>query len=183
MKIDLKLTDRQKVLLDYVKAAHGEQERKYTKEPYWHHVVSVAAILQEDGHDNLIEIALCHDLFEDTIVRYKNLVMFMMNIGYSASEACFVSEGVHSLTDLFTSKRFPDWNREKRKACECQRLGLIDPQYQTVKYADLIDNTSSIVERDPVFAKVYLKEKAAILDVMKAGDLFLYSKAKGQVDQ
>ena len=38
---------------------------------------------------------------------------------------------------------------------------------QTIKVADIIDNTKSIVRRDPGFAEVYLKEKAALLEVLR----------------
>jgi hypothetical protein len=37
---------------------------------------------------------------------------------------------------------------------------------QTIKCADLISNTSSIVMHDPKFAITYLAEKRALLDAM-----------------
>ncbi|MEO0828837.1 MAG: hypothetical protein AAFY03_00050 [Pseudomonadota bacterium] len=61
-------------------------------------------------------------------------------------------------------------NRAARKAAEAQRLSQISPDAQTIKYADLISNTNSIVERDKGFAKVYLAEKDAILKVMRDGN-------------
>lgn len=42
--------------------------------------------------------------------------------------------------------------------------------YKTVKCADLIDNTASIVWYDPDFAKVYLKEKEHVLGAMTGAD-------------
>ncbi|MBO6535097.1 MAG: hypothetical protein JJ966_02665 [Balneolaceae bacterium] len=44
--------------------------------------------------------------------------------------------------------------------------------------ADLISNTYSIVEHDPGFAKVYLREKELLLEVLKEGDHTLWKKAK-----
>ena len=41
---------------------------------------------------------------------------------------------------------------------------------QTIKCADLISNTSSIVDHDRVFAKVYLAEKRLTLEVLTAAD-------------
>jgi hypothetical protein len=42
----------------------------------------------------------------------------------------------------------------------------VSPRAKTIKLADMIDNTFSIVERDPAFAKVYLAEKAALLSAV-----------------
>jgi hypothetical protein len=43
--------------------------------------------------------------------------------------------------------------------------------------AALIDNTSSIVQYDPNFAKTYLREKGAMLDVLFDGNRELHFKA------
>ena len=48
---------------------------------------------------------------------------------------------------------------------------------QTIKVADIIDNTKSIVRRDPGFAEVYLKEKAALLEVLTKADAGLRIRA------
>ena len=54
---------------------------------------------------------------------------------------------------------------------------------QTIKLADLINNTSSIVKHDTKFAKVYLREKALLLDVLTRGDITLWRQAKDLLDQ
>lgn len=168
------MTYRQTQLLDFVKEMHGAQKRKYTGEPYWYHCMAVARLVE---HLHLTEIALCHDLLEDTTCTFERLLFTLLNLGYTTREAHFIAEGVRALTDFYTSERFPKNNREWRKRQEAERLAQIPFEYQTVKYADLIDNTSSIVERDPAFAEVYLKEKRQILNVMDQGDVFLYRKA------
>lgn len=43
----------------------------------------------------------------------------------------------------------------------------------------MIDNTRSIVERAPAFAKVYLAEKALLLEVLRDGDATLLEMAHG----
>jgi hypothetical protein len=48
---------------------------------------------------------------------------------------------------------------------------------KTVKLADLISNTLSIVEHDPGFAPRYLAEKEALLAVLTDSDPGLYAKA------
>ena len=41
----------------------------------------------------------------------------------------------------------------------------------------MIDNTRSIVARDPKFAEVYLAEKRLLLEVLREGDPALYAEA------
>jgi hypothetical protein len=53
---------------------------------------------------------------------------------------------------------------------------------QTIKLADLIDNTKTIVARDPKFAKVYLREKIALLHVLTKGDPTLMKIAVEQTE-
>jgi hypothetical protein len=67
-------------------------------------------------------------------------------------------------------------------AAEAARLGTISSEAQTVKLADLISNTRSIVAEDPGFARVYLREKLRVLDVMKAGDATLYDRAMALIE-
>lgn len=174
----MKLTSRQEMLLQFVKTSHGDQVRKYTCEPYWHHVVCVAEIVNEFCPDDfgLIEIAFCHDLFEDTSVTNDGLVKALQESGYEPVELLFITRGVLALTDVWTSDSHPYWNRSTRKSWEADRLGKIYKEYQSVKYADLIDNTRSIVEHDKGFAKKYLAEKRDILEVMRTGNLPLLIK-------
>ena len=54
---------------------------------------------------------------------------------------------------------------------------MATPEAKTIKLADLIDNTKSIVEHDPRFAKVYLEEKRLLLEVLKDGDETLWQQA------
>lgn len=56
-------------------------------------------------------------------------------------------------------------------------LGKASPAAKTIKLADLIDNTRSIVERDPKFAQIYLAEKALLLEVLREGDATLWAMA------
>jgi len=166
------LTDRQEKLLEFVKEQHGEQVRKYTGEPYWHHLVSVAQIVSKYEPDG-IEIALCHDLFEDTKCTKTCLYEHLTENGYKHSEAIIIRNCVVDLTDVFTTENYPKLNREERKKREAERLGTIYELSQSVKYADLTDNTSSIVKHDKGFAKKYLQEKIRILDQMRNGNINL----------
>lgn len=168
----MKLTERQEKLLQFVKEQHGDQVRKYTGEPYWHHLVAVAEIVGKYEPDGT-EIALCHDLFEDTGCTESWLRELLRMAGYSLFESNEIYTSAIELTDYFTPERFPHLNRAERKKGEANRLGKISNLSQSVKYADLINNTESIAKYDPQFAKKYLQEKIAILDKMRNGNINL----------
>ena len=154
----------------FSRAAHQAvgQRRKYSGEPYWHHPVAVAEIVSavEMATPEMIAAALLHDVLEDTGVTPMDI------------EECFgerVAVLVQELTDQFIDPEIG--NRAHRKALERDRLAQVSPEAQTIKYADLIDNTNSIVARAPGFARVYLAEKRRLLEVMVEGDEALRLKA------
>lgn len=154
----------------FCRAAHQAvgQQRKYTGEPYWHHPVAVAERVSavETATVEMIAAAHLHDVLEDTAVTALDL------------EACFgerVTALVLELTDQFIDPEIG--NRAHRKALERNRLAEVSPEAQTIKYADLIDNTGSIVARAPGFARVYLAEKRQLLEVMTRGDQALQRQA------
>lgn len=171
------LTEQQTALFEFVKQSHGDQKRKYTFDPYYVHLEAVAEIVSEYTKEELaIEIALCHDLFEDAGVTWTELFDLCEKIGYSMKQSAHIADGVTDLTDVYTSEAFPHLNRTKRKALEAQRLGGIQALHQTVKYADMLHNTSSIVAFDRAFAKIYMEEKKMYLDLMKNGNEVLRKK-------
>jgi uncharacterized protein with gpF-like domain len=54
---------------------------------------------------------------------------------------------------------------------------------QTIKYADIIDNASEIVEHDPDFAPVFLRECKALVKKMEKGNKELREKAIQVVEE
>mgnify|MGYP006921288240 CR=1 FL=1 len=167
------LGENQLKLFDYVKQQHGDQVRKYTGEPYYNHLYQVAELASQ-YEDGCVEVALCHDLFEDTKCDFNALYKAMADIGYDAKFAYKTCTHVKELTDEFTHEKYPYFNRDKRKLNEAARLGSISYLAQTVKYADLINNTSTIVQYDHGFARKYLQEKERILQVMTKGNPLLF---------
>jgi guanosine-3',5'-bis(diphosphate) 3'-pyrophosphohydrolase len=142
----------------FAQMAHTTQQRKYTGEPYYAHLAAVAEMVKLTGaRDEMIAAAFLHDTLEDTPVKVEELRMFFGDE---------VTQLVIELTDVFTSEDYPTYNREHRKRLERERLAGVSADAQTIKVADLIDNTASIVQRDPNFAKVYLREKAALIKVL-----------------
>lgn len=174
---ELTLTDRQQKLFSFVKECHGDQVRKYTGLPYWTHLFSVAQIVSEFIPDGLTtEAAICHDLYEDTKYSESDLMKKLKEIGYVADERELIGLYVFELTDYYTSEKFPELNRKDRKERESKRMGEISQSSQSVKYADIIDNTTSIVTHDPGFARIYLQEIRDNLNHMRSGDINLLIK-------
>ena len=139
----------------FASRAHRGQVRKYTGEPYINHPVEVADIVRRhNGSPEMIAAALLHDVVEDTDVTLDDI---RSEFGES------VANLVADLTDV---SRPEDGNRATRKAMDREHTAQASAAAMVIKAADLISNTSSIVEHDPSFARVYLKEKRALLDVM-----------------
>lgn len=163
------LVERARIFATAAHAAVG-QTRKYTGEPYVVHPIEVASIVENVGGSNaMIAAALLHDVLEDTGVTFDLLVEQF------GSE---VAELVLWLTDV---SRQEDGNRSTRKALDRQHSATAPADAQTVKVADLISNTRSIVAHDPGFAKTYLEEKRLLLDVLTKADPLLLTVARQQI--
>lgn len=169
--------NRQELLLNAMKIAHGTQLRKYTNDPYWYHLVEVAEIIRPFNIQFGVEIAYCHDVLEDTSTTIVQLIQTIIGCGYKLWEALRITTSVIQLTNVYTHEQYPQFNRKKRKELETLRLSATAPTTQSVKYADLISNTISIAQHDPEFAITYKQEKLAILEVCKLGEPALYERA------
>lgn len=144
------------------------QKRKYTGEDYHHHPLEVATLVMEHAlHWNtaMLVAAVLHDVVEDT------------QVPLSVIESQFGPE-VAALVEQLTDVSKPeDGNRAARKAIDRAHTAKASHQAKTIKLADLISNTRTIVARDPEFAPVYLAEKRQLLEVLKEGDPELYKMA------
>jgi (p)ppGpp synthase/HD superfamily hydrolase len=148
---------------------HAGQVRKYTGTPYIFHPISVAMIVMETpGHtEEMVAAALLHDVVEDCGVLLEEI---------GARFGLGVQDLVYWLTDIAKPE---DGNRAKRKSIEREKWARCDkPGAKTVKLADLLDNTSSVVARDPKFAKTYLEEKRLMLPLLEGGDAGLLKRAR-----
>jgi len=158
----------------FATAAHAAvgQLRKYTFEPYIVHPAEVAAIVAEyGGTDAMIAAAWLHDTVEDTGVTSE---LIRKEFGDE------VSELVGWLTDV---SRPDHGNRSQRKAVDRAHTAAAPAAAQTIKLADLICNTKSIVEHDAKFAVTYLAEKRQLLEVMTKGDARLRERAREQIGE
>ncbi|GFE77871.1 HD domain-containing protein [Novosphingobium sp. TCA1] len=157
--------------LDFASHAHNsiDHRRKYTGEPYISHPIEVMEIVRSVPHtDEMLAAALLHDTIEDTPTTREDIAR-----EFGEPVAILVME----LTD-----QCHEGNRAARKAAEAVRLGIISPEAQTVKLADFISNTQSIVAGSPGFAKVYLREKLQVLTVMTEGNPNLYRRAMALIE-
>jgi (p)ppGpp synthase/HD superfamily hydrolase len=152
--------------LGFAKCAHRQQKRKYTGEPYANHCRNVAGIVAEYTSDPaVIAAATLHDVLEDTEVTPAE-----MRDVFGDRVTLLVIE----VTDV---SRLEDGNREVRKRLDREHLAGSSPDGATIKLADLIDNTSSIVKYDKGFARSYLREKESLLEVLKHGNSELCQRA------
>jgi len=150
----------------FAATAHAGQLRKFSTLPYIVHPIEVMTIVAEVEHDEAMLIAaVLHDVVEDTVV---GLAEIQRRFGLN------VAQLVYQLTDVPGSFG----NRKARKEEDRRRLSEADARVQTIKVADLISNTSSIVEHDRDFAKVYLKEKELVLNVLLRADQTLLRRAR-----
>lgn len=146
--------------------AHAGQTRKYTGEPYINHPRAVMATLRKIGLPNpVLAAALLHDVVEDCGVSLDTI-----RAEFGERVARLVSE----VTDISKPE---DGNREVRKAIDREHYARASNEGKSIKLADLIDNTNSIVARDPHFAKTYLVEKRRLLPLLRGGNPELWEAA------
>jgi len=161
----------------FAERAHGNQLRKYSPERYIVHPVRVMdTCRQYDPRLPVLAAALLHDVLEDTDINEYGLKLFLDKV-MEPAQANRTLELVKELTDVFTKEDFPLWNRKKRKTNELERIWGTSPAAQTIKYADILDNTKEIAIEDPDFAPRFLSECLAILKTAQMGHPDLHRRA------
>lgn len=157
---------------EFAAKAHGYQLRKYTFEPYINHPIEVMNIVKSvPNTKEMLCAALLHDVFEDCNI---SMNVIFENFGHD------ITKLVWWLSDVSLKS---DGNRANRKEKDRQHISKASPQAKTIKLADLISNSRSICEHDKDFAKVYIKEKELLLEVLTEGDPTLYAQAKDIVEK
>ena len=157
----------------YAMAAHAAvgQKRKYTGEPYIVHPAEVASIVASvpGSTPDMVAAAWLHDVVEDTGCTFTDIHM-----AFGIDIATLVGW----LTDVSKPE---DGKRAVRKAIDRAHTAQAPAEAQTIKLADLISNSKSIVQHDPGFAKTYLEEKRLLLEVLTKGDPGLHAQASTYV--
>lgn len=159
-------------VIRFATAAHGDQKRKYTGEPYIVHPLDVAErVARVGGSDEMIAAAVLHDVVEDTPRTIDEIEVAFGNE---------IADLVWWLTDVSTPA---DGNRAMRKERDRLHISIAPYAAKTIKLADLISNTLSITKHDKNFAVVYMKEKELLLQVLAAGNGELYREAKALLEE
>jgi (p)ppGpp synthase/HD superfamily hydrolase len=152
--------------MNYVRAHHALQVRKWTKAPYFTHLHEVAMLVASVSTDErLIAAAYLHDVIEDTPVTYRDV---LEQFGVD------VADLVLSVTN---PSRHDMGKREVRVAIDRQYLAGAPIGGKTIKLADMISNCSDVVDHDIDFAKTYLAEKERLLTVLMNGNDTLWNRA------
>jgi (p)ppGpp synthase/HD superfamily hydrolase len=168
---------------EFARKAHGDQRRKFVDEPYINHPVRVMEICRQyNASIEVLSAALLHDVVEDTPVTADQIKEFLLPL-LDEEKASHTIKLVDELTDIYTAKNYPAWNRGKRKDKERERLHDTSSEAQTIKYADIIDNSGDIKNSKGDFARIFLFECRTILKTIMKGDNRLYKRAVETVEQ
>ena len=126
--------------------------------PYWTHPREVVELLIRCGIEDpdMLVAGYGHDWFEDTPADPH----YVLNT---------YGQRAHDLIWYVTDALF-EGSRAVRKKAQAERLWNVPGEAQTIKCADLISNTRTIVQCQPGFAKVYLPEKRYVLDGLTRAD-------------
>ena len=147
--------------------AHMGQDRKYSKIPYIAHPINVMQIVRTVSDDeDMLVAAVLHDVVEDTPITI---------------EAIFEEFGDRAgrlVADLTDVSKPEDGNRKLRKQLDKEHTAAAHADAKTVKLADLIHNAESITAADVDFSVVFMREKEALLEVLKEGDAGLWERAR-----
>ncbi len=153
--------------MQFAIAAHGSQVRKYTGEPYWKHAAEVAGILSSAAGvtPEMLAAAWLHDVIEDTETTIEEI-------------ACeFGDEVARLVLGVSDISRPEDGSRAHRKQIDREHVAGGCWMIQSIKLADSISNAGSVIAHDLAFARVYVPEKRALLEVLTKGDRHLLSMA------
>jgi (p)ppGpp synthase/HD superfamily hydrolase len=156
--------------------AHAEQKRKYSGVPYISHPAEVVRLLEKipGVTDEILAAAWLHDVVEDC------------NVSLETIESEFGSAVASYVAGLSDVSKPEDGNRKARKLKDLQHTAIQCVEVKSIKLADLISNSLSILLEDhpdaKAFAKLYIKEKIALMEVLKEGDAGLYALARNLVE-
>ncbi|MEJ4046584.1 HD domain-containing protein [Erwinia sp. SLM-02] len=158
----------------YATKAHAAagQRRKYTDEPYIVHPAAVVELVRSVSDDEeMLAAAWLHDTVEDTPGTLGDI------------EQRFGPRVASLVSMLTNSGDLPGQNRAARKVAHFRHTAAASADAQTIKLADIIDNTRSIIHFDPHFARIYLVEKRVQISLLTAGNPTLWQLANRIIEQ
>lgn len=148
--------------------AHEGQVRKYSGEPYIVHPIEVAGLVRSvDLDEEVVAAAFLHDVVEDCDVRIEEIA------------ERFGSPVTRLIDEVSDVSRPEDGNR---KALDRAHLSKTSPEGMSIKLADMLDNSRSIISRDPGCARIYLAEMQLVLPGLTDGNSVLWSRVSTVVE-
>lgn len=156
----------------YATRKHEGQKRKYTGEPYILHCLEVSRLVAEAGGTaEMVAAAVLHDVVEDTTATFEEI------------EELFGPEVTGLVKGVTDISKPEDGNRAHRKAIDREHIAKGTPEIKTIKLADIISNTATVVEHARGFARYYLREKEQLLFVLAEGAPVLLMRAQAQIKE
>ncbi|MGN6439984.1 MAG: HD domain-containing protein [Agriterribacter sp.] len=166
----------------FANEAHADQRNKHSDEPYVNHLVRVKQYCNTVTSDPVVlATALLHDLFEKTPVTEQELRSFLQN-NFSANDAEQVILMVKDLTVMYTSFKYPALGKTKRKEMEMNRLEQKSDLVQTIKCADILDNSTTLESLESGEAIEKLNEYQQLLKLLTKADKDLHKRATDAVE-
>lgn len=142
---------------EFAKEKHKGQTRKFAGEPYFSHLENVSNIVKEytskENKDEMITIALLHDILENTPTTEEELEK-----KFGSKIASIVKE---LTTDKTESKKIGKGEYLRRKLKDKNQ---VSDDALLIKLADRLDNVSDLHNGKDDFAKSYAKETSHIIE-------------------
>jgi len=144
----------------------ANQFRKGSGLPYIVHPSGVVDILVGWGYaaPTMLAAAWLHDVVEDTDVTQEQV--------HNAFGAVISS----MVSDLTYPKRDKSIPRADRVALNRAQLAQASMDAKIIRLADILHNSTDIVDTDPAFAAVWLNEKLLDLTVLRGTPAHLYTQ-------
>jgi len=146
---------------------HAGQIRKYAGEPYIQHPIRVAYVLTNFGLPReVVAAAVLHDTMEDCGTTFEQI------------ENRFGKTVAGLVLEVTDAAKPSDGNRAARAAINLEHLSRSSYGGASIKLVDISDNVPSVTNGDPKFARVYVPEKLAQLEVLRHGNAALFNRAR-----
>ncbi|MEE8059969.1 MAG: HD domain-containing protein [Pseudomonadales bacterium] len=158
----------------FARLAHSSinHVRKYSGQRYTVHTEEVARLVAATGVDDAtVAAALLHDVIEDKGVTETTL------------RPIFGDDITSLVLEVTNISRSEDGNRQYRKALDLAHIANASNRGQSIKAADIIENTCDLLNNDPAFSLVYFPEKLAQLGVLNEANPALLKKAYANIHQ
>lgn len=161
------------VALEVATDAHYGQFRKYTFEPYITHPIAVSEIVKSvGGTEDQISAAILHDVVEDTWMSLTDLKL-----------AGFSPKVISMVYELTKKSLYSSEPRSVRKKMDREFLSTVSDEAKTIKLADILHNSESILVHDPEFAKTWMEETKLLLPMLNGGSIKLYKVVESIVNE